>query len=262
MIWTTRPRSELGGLAVIAAGSGPDVLLLHGVGLRAEAWNAQTDALAKHARVTAPDMIGHGQSPLPAAQVGLADYIAASAAVLRGLDGPALVVGHSMGAMIALELAAELPDHVLGVAALNAVFERSAEAARAVRARAAGLDGHKAADPSATLTRWFGATRTPEREACHDWLISVDPAAYKHAYTAFAHSNTPSQTLLGQLDCPALFVTGSLEPNSTPAMARAMADLTPRGQLRILDGAAHMMPMTHPFEVNATLLRFLEEVRT
>lgn len=261
MTWTTRPRSELGGLAVIAAGSGPDVLLLHGVGLRAEAWNAQTDALTKHARVTAPDMLGHGQSPLPAEQIGLADYIAASAAVLRGLDGPALVVGHSMGAMIALELAASLPDHVLGVAALNAVFERNPEAARAVQARAARLDGRVPADPTTTLTRWFGATRTPERDACHDWLMSVNPEAYKRAYTAFAHGQTPSRTLLGQLDCPALFITGSLEPNSTPSMTRAMAGYTPQGQLRVINGAAHMMPMTHPHEVNATLLRFFEEVR-
>ena len=65
MTWTTRPRSDLAGLACIRAGDGPPVLLIHGVGLRAEAWGAVIDRLAERFAVHAIDLPGHGESPPP-----------------------------------------------------------------------------------------------------------------------------------------------------------------------------------------------------
>ncbi len=260
MTWTIQPRSKVGDLSAIVAGEGPDVLLLHGVGLCAEAWDAQVKALSAVARVTAPDMPGHGDSPLTVAVPELAAYADVAQSVLEGLNGPALVVGHSMGAMLALELAHRLPTRVRGVVALNAVFQRPDEAARAVQDRAAALDGVTVADPTSTLRRWFGAEQTPERVACERWLCSIDPNAYKMAYTAFAHSTVPSRETLTDLTCPALFMTGAQEPNSTPEMSRKMADLAPNGRAHIVPGAAHMMPMTHPTPVNTALQGMLAEV--
>lgn len=260
MTWTTRPRSKIAGLAACVSGAGPDVLLLHGVGLRAEAWGAQIDALARHARVTAPDMPGHGESVLRQADMSLADYEEAAAAVLEALEGPTVVAGHSMGSMLALELATRVPKKVAGVVALNAVFERPEAATQAVEARAASLDGVTTADPSMTLHRWFGRAALPERAACEAWLTSVDPKGYKLAYTAFAQSRSPDRVSLSELSCPALFITGSLEPNATPAMSQTMAELVPQGAAHVVEGAVHMMPMTHPDEVNTQLLAFAEEV--
>ncbi|WP_368344505.1 alpha/beta fold hydrolase [Pelagovum sp. HNIBRBA483] len=257
MIWTTRQRSEAVGQPAINTGSGQPVLLIHGVGLRAEAWNPQIDALAVRYHVTAVDLLGHGAAPLPSNPLALVDYTDAIAA---GITAPALVIGHSMGAMVVLDLATRYPHLVRGVAALNAVFERPPEAARAVKARAAQLDGITTADPEGTLQRWFGSTTSPERTACQDWLTSVDPAAYRAAYRVFAQANGPSRRTLQSLHCPTLFMTGADEPNSTPAMSQAMADLAPHGRALILDDAAHMMPMTHAAQVSAALLAFAEEV--
>lgn len=257
MIWTTRPRSERAGLAAIEAGAGAQIVLLHGVGLRSEAWNRQIDALAEAYQVTAFDMPGHGESAVRSEMNRVSDF---ADAVLAAIDGPALVVGHSMGAMIALDLAVRVPEQVRGVVALNAVFERSPEAARAVQARAADLDGVSVADPTVALDRWFGPDDSPERLACEDWLCSVTPAGYKAAYTAFAHNPGPRRADLARLSCPALFMTGGLEPNSTPPMSEAMAALAPKGRAIIVPDAAHMMPMTHPEVVNAALLDFAAEV--
>jgi pimeloyl-ACP methyl ester carboxylesterase len=257
MIWTTRPRSEVAGLAAIEAGTGPQVLFLHGVGLRSEAWNSQIDALASRFCVTALDMPGHGDSPPLSGPMSLTDY---ADAVLAAIKGPVMVVGHSMGAMIALDMACRFPDRVRGVVALNAIFERSAAAALAVQTRAAALDGQTVGDSSGALNRWFGDTPSAERTACRDWLCDVDPAGYKMAYTAFASANGPDRGALASLTCPALFMTGQLEPNSTPQMSQAMADLTPHGRAVIVEKAAHMMPMTHPETVNAALLLFAQEV--
>ncbi|NDV99997.1 alpha/beta fold hydrolase [Salipiger sp. PrR002] len=255
MIWTTRRRSDLGdGLAGIEAGSsGPRVLLIHGVGLRAEAWGAQLEALAQHCRVTAVDMPGHGESTL-AGENALADYAGRIASLL---DGPALIAGHSMGAMIAAEIARQVPERVSALACLNAIYRRSDEAKKAVAARAAQLDGLSIADPEPTLSRWFEDAETPARAACRDWLTGADPEGYRAAYRVFAAEDGPRDDTLRGLSCPALFMTGGREPNSTPAMSQAMAALVPQGRAVVLPDAAHMMPMTHADAVTAELLRLI-----
>ncbi len=256
MIWTTRPRSDLGGgLSGIVAGSGAPVLLIHGVGLRAEAWAPQIDALSRHFRVIAADLPGHGESGLRA-EATLEDY---SARLARVLSHPAVVIGHSMGAMIALDLARMVPDRVRGVAALNAVFHRSPEAKAAVLARAEELSGTVRPDPEPTLRRWFGEAETEARWVCRAWLEGADPSGYRAAYGVFARENGPSDMTLRALHCPALFLTGGQEPNSTPAMSEAMAALAPRGRAEIVSDAAHLMPMTHSAGVSGRLLQFVKE---
>lgn len=256
MTWKTRPRSDLGSLVAIVEGRGPVVLLIHGVGLRAEAWGAQLDALARQSRVIAVDMPGHGDSPRLPDSPQLADFTDAIAATLTG---PAVVIGHSLGAMIALDLAARYPRLVQAVAALNAIFQRDDAAKAAVQARADTLAGTEPADPAAPLTRWFGTEPSPAREACQRWLSETGPAGYRDAYRVFADEDGPAPQTLQDLHCPAVFVTGADEPNSTPAMSHQMAKLAPQGRAEIIGGAAHMMPMTHPAEVNAILSHFIQD---
>ncbi|RBW61706.1 alpha/beta fold hydrolase [Ruegeria sp. A3M17] len=254
MTWTTRPRSDIGGLAAIDEGEGPLVVLLHGVGLRAEAWGAQIDALsAAGHRVLCPDMPGHGETPFQGA-IGLDGYANPIAA---RLTEPACLIGHSMGALIALNIAASGHDQVRGVAALNAIYRRTPEARAAVTTRAAALDAAAMNDPTVTLQRWFGDQVSKEGEACSRWLKDVDPGAYKAAYTVFAESDGPTDAQLRQIKCPALFMTGADEPNSTPGMSQGMAQQVTNGRVEIIPNAAHMMPMMHPADVNAKLLEFV-----
>lgn len=256
MIWTTRRRSDFGGLRAIRQGTGPALLLLHGVGLRAEAWNTQMDDLAGQFTVIAPDMPGHGES---GPRHGMARLVSYTDAVAQALGEPVLVAGHSMGAMIALDLAIRYPGRVRAVAALNAIYRRTPEARQAVQQRAASLDGVSIADPQGTLKRWFGEGHPSESQACRQWLSTVDPAGYKAAYTVFAQEDGPPDTGLASLPCPALFMTGAQEPHSTPAMSQAMAERVDNGRAVIIPGAAHMMPMTHAAQVNAVLLDFFKE---
>ena len=257
MTWTTQPRSNAGPLAAITSGKGPLVVLIHGVGLRAEAWGAQIQMLSRSCRVVAVDMPGHGDSaPLPA-QPKLSDFVAPIAAAV---DEPAVVIGHSFGAMIALDIAIRYPKRVKGIAALNAIYRRSNDAKAAVMARADSLDGTSVADPTPTLTRWFGSDTSPERDACGAWLRAIDPSGYRDAYRIFAAENGPRYPDLIAMKCPALFLTGEKEPNSTPAMSHAMAALVPNGRANIVADAAHMMPMTHASNINAILSDFIRTV--
>ncbi|MEM6306012.1 MAG: alpha/beta hydrolase [Pseudomonadota bacterium] len=249
MTWTTRLRSEgAGGLAVWREGRGAPLVLIHGVGLRAEAWAGMMPKLSARFDVHAVDMPGHGAS-VRRGERGLEAFVDRFAAYLSALNTPIFLAGHSMGAMIALKLGARMPQSVAGVAALNGIHRRSAEAAEAVKARAALLDGKTIADPVVPLERWF---RThPEgpsasaAEACRTWLTECDPAGYAVAYEAFANADGPSDQTLANLTCPCLFLTGTKDLNSTPAMSLEMAARTSQGRAEIFETAAHMLPMTH-----------------
>ncbi len=261
MMWTTRPRSDLrGGVKAIRKGGGDPVILIHGVGLTADSWGGQIDALSDRFAVTALDLPGHGQSARLGPTANLQDWIDAIAAAIADIEPPYRIAGHSLGALLALHFAVRYPERVAGVAALNAIHRRSVEASKAVKARALSLSGTGRADPTPTLERWFGSDLGgAPAQACRKWLEMADTSAYADAYTLFAHADSPEDSALSGLRCPALFLTGEREPNSTPEMSRALAALAPQGQARILPGAAHMAMMTHPDAVNAALLDFFTE---
>ncbi len=265
MTWTTRPRSEgAGQIAYWRDGTGPALILIHGVGLRAEAWAALAPQLANRFTLYAVDMPGHGASPLGTVRA-LPDYVDRLHAFAKALGEPVSIAGHSMGAMIALELAARDPDLVSGVAALNAIYRRSPEAAQAVQQRAASLATQDRPSPDPTLARWFGPNPTgPDADAadaCRHWLTDCDHRGYATAYGVFAHHDGPDDDRLAALSMPALFQTGAQDPNSTPQMSRDMAERAPNAAADTVQDAAHMMPMTHPQAV-ADALRQTFRLRT
>jgi pimeloyl-ACP methyl ester carboxylesterase len=253
------PRQKTGGIAWREAGKGAPVLLIHGVGLNADAWEPQIVALAIRRRVIAVDMPGHGQSDLLPEGAVLGDYVAAIAGLIDALGvSPVPVVGHSMGALIALGLALDYPEKVATLVTLNAVYCRDPVARSAVEVRAAQLSGG-VVEVAGPVARWFPddpngllARRTA------DWLHAVNPKGYAAAYRVFATSDHVHEGRLGELVCRALFMTGVSDPNSTPVMSDRMARAAPYGRSVALPGARHMMHLTHPMEVTNTIAKFID----
>lgn len=258
MTWRTRPRSEApGALTWWREGAGNPVVLVHGVGLRAEAWAAQVEGLAAEYSLHALDLPGHGESPALARAPALDEFTERVAAAVAGIGSEVCMAGHSLGALVALDFAVRYPALCRGVAALSPVFRREPGAAEAVRSRAASMRRDRPADPEPTLRRWFGdSLHCAEAKACRQWLVETDPAAYQAAYAVFAREDGPADADLAGLRCPGLFMTGAADPNSTPRMSREMAGITPNGRVQIVEGAAHMLPMTHAAQVNAALSEF------
>ena len=260
MIWTTRPASDqTGGVAAKVAGKGPTVVLIHGVGLRGEAWQTAGEALARDFEVHAVDMPGHGRSPLCGAAT-LADFAASIAEYVRALSAPVRLAGHSMGAMVALDIAGRGGTKVSHVAAINAIYRRDEIAAVAVRKRAANLSASRVSDPEGTLSRWFGSAPqgalARAAEDCRRWLTQADPAGYKAAYSVFATEDGPSDAALRDMSAAALFLTGALDPNSTPEMSAAMSKICRAGSVCVFEDAAHMLPLTHAEQTARTLKAF------
>lgn len=252
-------------------GGRPPVLLIHGVGLRAESWLPQIDALTASHSVFAIDLPGLGESPRfndPASV--LSDYTAAVGNFIEtAIHQPAIVIGHSLGALISIDLAVNHPSSCRAIAPLNGIFDRTPDALAAVQARARALQETVDADwdmalVTAPVARWFGDNPTGRdfemAALCTAWLEANDHAGYAAAYSAFANTTGPAAADLAAIRMPDLFLTGKLDPNSTPAMTEEMASHVAGAEAIVVPKAAHMTGLTHPDEVNTALLSFLDRI--
>jgi pimeloyl-ACP methyl ester carboxylesterase len=111
------PREELRlhghPVAYHASGSGPVLLLVHGITSNADTWRDVVPALAEDHTVVAPDLLGHGGSAKPRGDYSLGAYASGLRDLMAALGHErATVVGHSMGGGIAMQLAYQFPERV------------------------------------------------------------------------------------------------------------------------------------------------------
>lgn len=120
-------------LNTLDTGYGEPVVLLHGILGSTRYWSAIVEKLSQDHRAVAVDLLGYGESPKPTdstydfdAQIGSIRRTLADS----GVDGPYRLVGHSMGALIALRLAAEYPSEVRSLTLFGMPIYESKEKAR------------------------------------------------------------------------------------------------------------------------------------
>ncbi|MFP3802042.1 alpha/beta fold hydrolase, partial [Paraburkholderia sp. SIMBA_027] len=142
---------------------------------------------------------------------------------------------------------------------LNGVYRRTQQARDAVLQRAAELRSGTI-DIDTPLKRWFNADEAQRLAAqkVETWLKSVNIAGYATAYTAFARGDEVYADGWHTIACPALVLTGSDDPNSTPEMARQMAAAAHHGQAVVIDDERHMVNLTAPEAVNLALRAWLQ----
>ena len=260
MLQTLQRSETRSGTAFLARGQGDEtVVLIHGVGMRIEAWTPQIDRLAEEFRVVAVDLPGHGYS----APLGKAPHIAHFVEWFdRTLDeiaeGPVSVAGHSMGALISTGIAATAPSRIKRVALLNGVHRRSEAARKAVEARAEEIVSGSF-DREAPLARWFSPEEAGSEafRLTRDLLQAVDAGGYAAAYKAFATGDSVYSDCWPRVACPALFLTGDGDLNSTADMAREMAAAAQHGRAVVIEGHRHMVNLTAPAAVSAALVDWL-----
>jgi pimeloyl-ACP methyl ester carboxylesterase len=97
--------------AYVKAGSGPAILLIHGIGDSSDTWRPVLDQLAQNFTVIAPDLLGHGRSEKPRADYSIAGYANGMRDLLSVLEiDRVTVVGHSLGGGVAAQFAYQFPD--------------------------------------------------------------------------------------------------------------------------------------------------------
>lgn len=255
--WLTANDTQL---RTLRAGRGDTTLfLIHGFGESLFTWRAVVDPLAAHYRVVAVDLPGFGGSNKPDASYSVDSMTARLSNFLdRHIQGPVIVVGHSMGGQLAAALALARPDRI------------SAAVLIAPAGYGLGLAGiaDTITAEKATAIGWYLASRAmllPEHD--DDWLKEPDSAA---SYTLMTDPNyrrataqildefdfRSLRTRFGELRQPVLLVWGTLDPVIPFALADSIRALLPCGRLVPLSGALHRPQVETPDTVTSLILGF------
>ncbi|MDP9886062.1 pimeloyl-ACP methyl ester carboxylesterase [Sinomonas atrocyanea] len=238
------------------------VVLLHGVGLDSSMWDTLVidGALWLAGReVMALDLPGHGwQPPLrkPTSLSEMADDVA------RRLPPKAHLVGFSLGALVAQEIAAREPGRVLSLTCVSSVCQRTEAEAAAVARRLEAAREDFAASAEAALERWFpDAGRVPADlvENVRSVLLANDRESYLHAYEVFATGDRDASDALPLITAPTLAITGSEDPGSTPEMTLRLSRSVAGARALVVDGARHMLPLEQPEQLARLIAEFADE---
>lgn len=247
-------------------GSGLPLVLIHGLGLDRFLWDPFVPALSKTCQVIRYDLLGHGAAPPLAAPVKSADFNAQVIAVLDACEiDRAVLMGFSLGGIIARTFAASHPDRVAGIVLLNTISTRPPDIRRQVRERADRIDaGHMEGISEQAIERWFTpAFREGHPEAIDavlDRLGRNTASSYRHAYRYFADSDAEAAATHGSINTAALVITGEDDRNSTPAMAHEIAGEIAGASAHILPGLRHMGLVEDPDAVIELVVPFVKEI--
>jgi len=250
---------EIAGHSVYVATGGrahlegrPWALFLHGAGFDHTAWALQSRWLAFRGwNVLSPDLPGHGRSSgAPLTSIGaMADW---AIAVLDAVNADAAVlIGHSMGALIALDVASRFPTRVsrlllIGAAGrmpvhpdlLSAAEQNHHDAIDMVNlwghGQQAGIGGSRA--PGVWMV---GAAERILERAAPDVLFRDLSAC--NAYDGLANA--------AEVTAPALLVSGERDMMTPVRNARALAAALPHSEVRVVAGAGHMLLAERPNEL-------------
>lgn len=255
-------------IAYLDEGKGANVIIGHCSSASHKEWLPLIQTLANDWRVLAPDFIGYGQSQSwPASQPFPADAdVAILLAFAKKVKGPLHLVGHSYGAALALEAARELGSRVKSLTLIEPVSfhllktERRPEWREVERLGIAVLsavgNGDDRTAAAVFMGYWLGRWRwwlSPERfktaitttirKVALEFTIAIEADAPLHDYAA--------------ITAPTLLIVGSKTRAPARAVIELLAATLPSAELKILRGAGHMSPFTHPAEINRLVLDHL-----
>jgi pimeloyl-ACP methyl ester carboxylesterase len=259
-------------IAYLDEGKGPNVIIGHCSSASHKEWLPLIADLKPDWHVLAPDFTGYGQSQSwPAGRPFSIDAdISVLTTLAKKVRGPLHLVGHSYGAALALEAARKLVPRVKSLTLVEPVtfhllkVERRPEWREVEELGIAVLSavgkGDDRAAASAFMSYWLGRWR---------WWLA--PEKFKAAITAtigkvaleFAIAIEAEERLSAYagVTAPTLLIAGS----KTRAPARAVVDLLgatlPQAEIKIVKGAGHMSPFTHPTEINRLVRAHLDARR-
>jgi pimeloyl-ACP methyl ester carboxylesterase len=220
------------------------IVALHGAGMNEKIFAGL--ALPGLISVTLP-----GHDSAGGACLAIAD---AARHVLAGLPemGDVVLMGHSMGAMIALCAAAD--------PRVKAVVVLSAAALMPVNAELLRLAAENPAEAQAMMVKWGVAKDHPQadvlRARVRDIFAAV-PAPALALDLAFCDAERGVLDIAPHIDKPVLVLAGDQDKMVKPEQAHALADLLPQGRFQGVPGAGHMLPLEQPQAVADAVRQFL-----
>jgi 3-oxoadipate enol-lactonase len=241
---------------------GPVVLFSNSLGTDFRIWDGVLEQLPAGLRIVRYDKRGHGLSDMPKGEWGMGDHVADAAAVMDRIgakDG--VIVGLSIGGMIAQGLAAERPDLIRGMVLCDTGAKIGTPAMwgdRIDEIRRTGLEPMA----GAILERWFSRTfrndRAGELAIWRNMLIRTPCDAY--IGSAIAIRDTDLQESTSRLRLPTLAMCGAEDGVTPPDLVRETADLIPGSSFHLIKGAGHLPCIEAPVESAGLISNFLRNI--
>jgi sigma-B regulation protein RsbQ len=235
----------------------PAVILVHGWCENADYWQAQFDALKAHYTVVALDLAGHGASGANRTDWSVLSYAADVAAIARQIPNAHLVlVGHSMGADVALAALPRIGGRVIGVIAVDAL-------------RSVGMPPLSAGEIEAKVAPFradfVGATRSLVSEQLFEQ--GADPLlVQKVAYDMSLRSPKVAvptlekllafdlASVLPSVHVPVYAINSDLAPTDEGRIRKSLSDFT----LDVLPHSGHFLMLEAPARFNPLLLKDID----
>ncbi len=239
------------------------LVCLHGIGGSQNAFDDQAEAVTGAGwRLIAWDMPGYGASPLPAGYSF--ETLARSVVALlddAGLDR-AVLLGHSMGGMVAQETAARFPDRVSGLVlfattpAFGGRDDKFKNEFLAHRLKPLN-EGKTPADIAPNLVGGMFSEATPEtvKAKAVESMAAITSDSYRAALECIVTFNRAED--LARIACPTLVLAAEKDTLSPPKTMGRMAERIPAACFVTLDGVGHLANFEDPPRFNAALTDFL-----
>jgi pimeloyl-ACP methyl ester carboxylesterase len=251
------------GIHVEESGSGDPLVLVHGLGGSTRIWRRVQPLLAERFHVIAYDLRGLGRSGPPPDPCTMDELVADLDAVVEAAaGGSASVLGHSLGAAVALAYAADHREQVRAVVAVSAPSLTPGEQAAAVRLRARraleeGMEAIADLHAAVGLPEEFRAAHPGEGDAYRSVLAAGSAEGYAALCGVIADLDLTGA--LGRIDAPVLLVQGELDQVVPAVAARATADAIAGSEYVQLEGCGHVVPVERPDELAALAAAFVAE---
>lgn len=253
-------------LAADAVAQQPVAVFIHGAEQDHSCWVLQSRWFAHHGfSVLAPDLPGHGRSagePLASIEA-MADWIVA---LLDALGvGQSVLIGHSMGSLVALEIAARFPTRVRGTALIGTSLPMPVSQAL--------LDATRDDEPKAvaminafsySASGQIGGNAVPGL-----WLLGINKRLMERQKKGVFHVDMTAcnayarspESLVG-IAAPLLVIAGSQDRMTSPKAAKALLDVMPGARLVGIEGSGHALMAERPDAVLDALRAFVAGVES
>jgi pimeloyl-ACP methyl ester carboxylesterase len=232
------------------AGQGtPAIVFIHSSGLNHDLWVNQCEVFSKTHTVAAIDLNGHGQSESRQGD-GLETYTQDVLSVLNHLDQPSVVVGHSIGGAVALSLALQKPDQLLGLGLIS-----TGARLRVLPSLLQLLEDDFDGGVDYLLGLLFHRSLPEIVQKTRDQMISTGQAASLRDFYTCNHIDMMSR--LREIDLPTWVCVGEHDQLTPPKYASYLSGNLEHAQLDIIPNSGHMTMLEQPDAFNRGLRGFL-----
>lgn len=249
-------------LNYIDKGASKPIVLLHGMAASLNYWNEYIDPLSKTNRVIAIDLLGFGRSPNSDTDYTTEKHIEAIRQTLKSLNvhEPIIIIGHSMGALLALKFAARFPDEVDRLMLVGMpIYVNSSEAKKDITKSKKILEWTYYGRSSQILcTTWCYLLRPLSKRLAPYYLPKqpkqVGADSVLHTWRAYSESLRhviETQTVesdLKKLKIPTVLCYGDKESEVILHNAHSLKNLPKNIQTTFLNGT-HSLPLEKPKEL-------------